>query len=256
MQDPQAHFADGVAVVLGGSGGLGLVICEQLARHGTDVAFSYRSNEAAAAKAAAAIEAAGRRAWYQAVDIGDLDAVEAFFEEVGREFPRIHTVVAATGASFRLDYVANIEKDEWDRTIRGDLDGFFHIVKAALPHLRRGGGALLALTSAALVRHSPKDILSTAPKAGIEALVRAIAREEGRFGIRANSVGVGAIDGGLMDKVWGQVDGAYADAIRGNIPLRRMGLPIDVANAVLYLASQRSAFVTGQRLVVDGGYSV
>lgn len=257
MKTQARHFPDGVAVVLGGSGGLGLAICEQLAAHGTDVAFTYRSNEAAAARAADAIETTGRRSLRRALDVSDAAATRAFFEDVAAEFPRIHTVVAATGASFRLDYVAKIDEKEWFDTIHGDLDGFFHVAKAAIPHLRSGGGgAFVALTSAALVRHSPKDILSTAPKAGIEALTRAIAREEGRYGIRANSVGVGAIDGGLMDKVWGQVSTEYADAIRNNIPLRRLGLPEDVANAVLFLASARSGFVTGQRLVVDGGYCV
>lgn len=256
MKTQAPHFPDGVAVVLGGSGGLGLVICEQLAAHGSDVAFTYRSNATAAARASDAIESAGRKSMSAPLDIGDPAATRAFFDNVAAKFGRIHTVIAATGASFTLDYVANIKDEEWYSTIHGDLDGFFHVVKAAIPHLRKGGGAFVALTSAALVRHSPKDILSTAPKAGIEALTRAIAREEGRFGIRANTVGVGAIDGGLMDKVWGQVSKEYGDAVRSNIPLRRLGLPADVANAVLFLASERSSFVTGQRVVVDGGYCV
>jgi NAD(P)-dependent dehydrogenase (short-subunit alcohol dehydrogenase family) len=257
MKNNDPYFPPGVAVVIGGSGGIGQQICRCLAEHGTDVAFTYRNNKDAATQAQSMIEAAGQGAFGYALDITDRDAVNAFFSEIANRYSRIHSVIAATGASFRLAYAAQINYDEWDDTILGDLTGFFNVCKAAIPHLRLAqGGSLVALTSAALVRHSPKDILSTAPKAGIEALLRAIAREEGRFGVRANSVAVGAIDGGLMNTVWGQVSSEFADAIRNNIPLKRMGLPTDISDVAVFLASSRSSFITGQRIVVDGGYSV
>lgn len=249
-------FPDGVAVVIGGSGGMGREICRRLAECGTDVALTYRNNADAAKSAQAIVESLGRRAYAARVDIADRDAVKAYFDDVASRFSRIHTVIVATGADLKMVYVADVDYDDWKNTIDGDLNGFFNVIKSALPHLRKQGGSIVATTSAALVKHSPKDILSTAPKAGIEALIRGIAREEGRHGIRANSVALGVIDGGLMDRVWDQLTPEFAAAMKRNIALKRFGLPREIADVAVYLASSRASFVTGQRLVADGGYSV
>lgn len=252
----QPDFPEGAAVVIGGSGGMGREICRRLAECGSDVALTYRNNAAKARDAEALIEQHGRRAFSAGLDIADAAAVKSFFDTVAERFERIHSVIVATGADIKMRYVADVGEEEWLDTINGDLNGFFHVVKAAIPHLRKQGGSLVVTTSAALARHSPKDILSTAPKAGIEALIRGIAREEGRNGIRANTVALGVIDGGLMDRVWDQLAPEMAEAMRRNIPLKRLGLPREIADVAVYLASSRASFVTGQRLVADGGYSV
>jgi NAD(P)-dependent dehydrogenase (short-subunit alcohol dehydrogenase family) len=154
-------------------------------------------------------------------------------------------------------HVAHIDPDEWQRTMAGDLDGFFHVVKASLPLMRAdGGGSFVAITSAGIVRHPPMDILSTVPKAGIEALVRGIAREEGRYQIRANSVAPGIVDGGLFLRLKEQVQPEFVDAMRRNTALRRFGTAEEVAKVAVFLASDAAAYVTGQQLAVDGGYSV
>lgn len=196
-----AHFPDGAAVVIGGSGGIGQEISRRLAEHGTDVALSYRSNAAAAAATAKLVEDAGRRAFTASPDLRDADAAKAFFADVAERFGRVHTAVFAVGAPIPMTRAAEIEEPDWLSTIEGDLTGFFHVVKAAVPHLREAGGSLVAITSAGLRRHPPKDILSTVPKAGIEALIRGIAREEGRYGIRANSVSLGVVDAGHFHRV-------------------------------------------------------
>ncbi|MEZ0603249.1 SDR family NAD(P)-dependent oxidoreductase [Paraburkholderia sp. IW21] len=253
----EPFFPEGAAIVVGGSGGIGREICRCLADLGADVALTYRNNADAAAQVQNMIEQSGRKAYTGALNVADGEATKAFIDAVAEQFSRVHTVVFASGANFRLAYLADIDPDEWARTITGDLTGFFNVTKAAIPHLRKGGGgSFVALTSAALVRHSPKDILSTAPKAGIEALIRAIAREEGRFNIRANAVAVGAIDGGLMDRVWEQVSPEFGQAMRSNTSLKRLGTPREVADATVYLASSRASFITGQSLTLDGGYSV
>ena len=137
-----------------------------------------------------------------------------------------------------------------------DAVGFFNAVKLLLPHLRAGGGgSIVALSSAAMARHSPMDILSTGPKGAIESVVRAVAREEGRYKIRANSVGLGAFDTGLMDRVWAHLSPKVAEAMHKGPPLGRIGKADEAADAIVFLASNRSGYTTGQRLVLDGGFS-
>lgn len=247
---------EGVAVVIGGSGGLGKVVCERLAQCGCDVALTYRSNARKAGEVAAAIEGLGRRADTQPLDLTDPEAVERYYGDIVSRFGRIHTLVVATGADIRMDYLFNIGVDEWRTVIMNDAIGFFNAVKLVLPHMRSGGGgSIVALSSAAMARHSPMDILSTGPKGSIEAVVRAVAREEGRFNIRANSVGIGAMDTGLMDRVWGHLSPKAAEAMRKGPPLGRIGKADEVADAIVFLASSRSGYTTGQRLVLDGGFS-
>lgn len=248
--------ADGVAVVIGGSGGIGKVVCERLAQCGCDVALTYRSNANKASEVAATVEQLGRRADSQPLDLTDAAAVERYYQDVVARFGRIHTLVVAAGPDIRMDYLSNISVEEWRETIINDLVGFFNAVKLVLPHLRAGGGgSVVAISSAAIERHSPMDILSTGPKGGVESVVRAVAREEGRYNIRANCVRMGAIDTGLMDRVWAHLSPKAAELFRRGAPLRRMGKADEAADAIVFLASNRSAFTTGQRLAVDGGFS-
>lgn len=250
------HFPDGVAVVIGGSGGIGAAICERLADHGADVALTYRANGAAAAGVVTAVERAGRRGLAEAVDVGDEEQVAGFFDRVAGSLGRPHTVVYAVGASIELSWIAEVTPEAWQEVVAADLTGFFNTVRAALPHLRAGGGSIVAITTAGLERHPPRDILSTVPKAGIEALVRGVAREEGRHGIRANSVALGVLDTGHFHRVRETLGEEFVEAMRRNTALRRFGTAREAADAVVFLASSASAFTTGQRLVVDGGFSV
>ena len=250
-------FGQGVAVVIGGSGGLGQAICLELARQGCNVALSYRNNVQAAQAVVASLQALGVQAHAFALQLSEREQVAAALQAVHQQFGRIHTVVFASGADISMVHVANIDPDEWQRTMAGDLDGFFHVVKASLPLMRAdGGGSFVAITSAGIVRHPPMDILSTVPKAGIEALVRGIAREEGRYQIRANSVAPGIVDGGLFLRLKEQVKPELVDAMRRNTALRRFGTAEEVAKVAVFLASDAAAYVTGQQLAVDGGYSV
>lgn len=254
---PHTAYPDGAAVVVGGSGGIGQVICRRLADSGANVALTYRSNVGAASQAAEAVEAAGREAMTAPLALEDADATAKFMEKVAARFGRVHTVIFASGADISMVHVSKVDRQEWQRTIDRDLNGFFYTVQAALPHLRSGGGgSIVALTSAAVARHAPKDILSIVPKAGIEALVRGVAREEGRFGIRANSVALGVIDAGLFHRLETRVTPEFVEAMRRNTALQCFGTALDAANAAIFLSSSASSFITGVSLPVDGGYSV
>jgi NAD(P)-dependent dehydrogenase (short-subunit alcohol dehydrogenase family) len=249
-------FPDGVALVLGASGGIGRAICEAFGRRGVDVALSYRSNAAAAEEIAAGLAADGRQALAVRIDTADAAGVGRGLEEARVRFGRIHSVVYAVGADISMAYVADVDPEEWRRTIESDLNGFFHVAKAAIPLLRNGGGgSIVAITTAGMDRHPPMDILSVAPKAGIEALVRGIAREEGRRNIRANTVAPGVIDAGLLHRLTPQVTPQFVEAMKRNTALRRFGTAEEVAEVVVFLASAQAGYITGQRIVVDGGYS-
>lgn len=166
-------------------------------------------------------------------------------------------MVYAAGPDLPQLYVSNVTPEQWRAHAIGELDGFFTLVHAVLPVLRRQPrSTLVATTSCATARVIPGDVLSAVPKAGIEMLVRQIAREEGRFGLRANCVAPGIIDAGLGRKaqesfytpeVWAQQ--------RKAIPLRTFGEAEAVAEAVAYLLSSAADYVTGQTIVVDGGLS-
>jgi NAD(P)-dependent dehydrogenase (short-subunit alcohol dehydrogenase family) len=244
----------GLALLTGGSGGLGQAIALKLAEQGFDLVLSYRRNLAAAEVCAARVRELGRTARVVQLDLCDASAVEHCVTTC----EGLTALVHAVGSDIPMQYVSQISPDTWQRVLHADVDGFFHVVRAALPRLREAGGSIVALTSAGLYRHPARDVLSVAPKAAIEALVKAVAREEGRFGVRANCVAVGVVEAGMFLRLQeGELPPAWIEAARKNTPLGRFGSARDVAEAVAFLVSRSSAgYVTGQTIVVDGGYSV
>ena len=151
--------------------------------------------------------------------------------------------------------------------LQADAAGFFAVVQPALPHLRAAaagsgaggsgaGGSVVAVTTAATSRFPVRDGLSSAPKAAVEAMVRALAVEEGRYGVRVNAVGPGMLTDGMAARLIGsgELSDEALEITRRNIPLGRFGSADDVAEAVCFLASDRAGFVSGQKLDVDGGY--
>lgn len=254
-----ADFPDGVAVVLGGSGGVGRAIVERLAARGAAVALTYRGNAAAAEAAATEARRHGVAVTVHQLGLGEPAAVGAFFAEVVARHRRVHTVVHAAGSNIEQPLIGKVEPARWREVIEADVNGVFDVIHASLPLLRDGGGgSYVFISSAGLVRYPAGDILSVAPKAAVEALIKGIAREEGRFAIRANSVALGVIDAGLFPRLVeaGHLSPAWVEAARRNAALRRFGTAQEVGEAVAFLASNRASYVTGQRLMLDGGYAL
>lgn len=254
----QAGFRNGIALVAGGSGGLGRAICEKLAAQGVDVAFTYHRNAERATATAVAIESHGTRAMAIQTDLVDTQQVAQLIERVTSEWGSPSSVIYAAGPQLHFKYISQLDPALFKTTMEQDVFGFYNLVSASLPLLRQEKGALVALSTPAIVRFTKKDILSIAPKAAIHSVVRGIAVEEGRFGVRANSVGVGLVgDAGLFDSltVNGSIDDKFMQPTYERVALQRLGKAHEIAEAVSFLASERASFITGQILMTDGGLS-
>jgi 3-oxoacyl-[acyl-carrier protein] reductase len=157
-----------------------------------------------------------------------------------------------------MKYVATISPELFRQQMLDDAVGCFNVVQPALRYLRESKGSVVAVTTVATVRFPARDSLSSAPKGAVEALIRAVAFEEGRYGVRANCVGPGIMDDGMTERLvqTGDFTQAVMEATRKMIPMRRLGSSTDVAEAVCFLASDRAGYISGQKLDVDGGYAV
>jgi len=149
---------------------------------------------------------------------------------------------------------AELSTDDWDHYVAVDLSGAFYAIRASLPHLRKaGGGAIVAISSIAAQMCQPRNVQGAAAKAGLEAIVRVVAREEGRRGIRANAVAVGLTDTEMGRMAFAEWGPETAERVIRSIPLRRIGTPEEVARVVCFLAGPDAAYITGKVLQVDGG---
>lgn len=241
----------GAALVTGGTGGIGSAVVRMLADRGSEVEFTFRRN----AEAARELESAcGRGVRGHRLDLSDGGSLETLLEGVGV----LHTVVYASGPHVPMVHLSRVSTERLREQFDADVTAFFTLVERTLPLLRQAGGSLVAVTTAANRRYPVRDGLSSAPKAAIEAVVRGIAAEEGRFGVRANCVGPGMLTDGMAARLIGsgELDERALAVAKNNIPLRRFGSAADVAEAVCFVASDRAGFISGQFLDVDGGYGV
>lgn len=245
------------AFIVGATGGLGQASAVALAEDWDAIALSYRSSVDAAEQVAAQLPE-GCEGLPVHCDLTDEASVNAAISQAATHFGGIGTMVFASGVSIAQPYVSQITEAQWREVIETELIGLTRVVSATLPLFRKqGGGNFVILISVANYTFPPGDALSSVPKAAMESLGRAIAKEEGRFGIRANMVAPGIIEAGLGSQFLEQL---YTPEIweqqRKSIALKKFGSGEDIGEAVRFLASDRARYITGQTLIVDGGFSL
>jgi NAD(P)-dependent dehydrogenase (short-subunit alcohol dehydrogenase family) len=237
---------------------VGRIVCRLLAERGADIALTYHSRRDAAEETIDAVETAGGTAAAWALDLTDAQATAAFADAVCERFGAVHTLVHAAGLHVTQVHMSRVEPDQYCRHLIGEAGGFFNIVRPLLPALREQKGSIVAVTTVATRAFPIKDGLSASPKGAVEGLVRALAAEEGKFGVRANSVGPGILRDGMAGRFIesGEMDEQTKEMALSKIPLRRLGRADDVAEAVCFMASPAASYITGQKLDVDGGYAL
>lgn len=254
-----ATFPPGCALVFGGSGGIGSGVARIFAEAGCDVALVYRTRPEAAGDAAQAVRAAGRKASVHPCDVTDAAQVQATVDAAAAEHGRVHSLIWSAGPLVNQHYVAETPLEEWKHALAVEATGFFTAATALIPHMReKGGGSFVHLGSAGHDWWPARDGLSVAAKAPNEALVKGIAKEEGKHLIRANSVLVGVIDAGQLHKLTelGQLDAKWVEETHKLLAIKRWGTPAEIGHTCVYLCSEEAAYVTGQTISVSGGFGV
>jgi 3-oxoacyl-[acyl-carrier protein] reductase len=241
-----------IALVTGGSRGIGAAICDELAAAGAVVAVNYARNADAAAAVCERIAAAGGTGHAVQGDIGSAAGAAALVEHVESEIGPIAALVNNAGIT-RDDLIMRLSEESWREVIDTNLGGAFFTCRAvARPMMKRRAGAIVNMSSIVGVRGNAGQTNYAASKAGLLGLTKSLAKELGSRGIRVNAIAPGYIATELTDAL----PEAARDAILGATPLGRLGEPEDVARAVRFLVSDAAAFVTGDVLAVDGGLGI
>lgn len=238
-----------IALVTGGSRGIGRAIALRLATQGADVAFTYRGNAAAAASTTAEIEGLGRRALAVQADAADGTSAEAAVKSVLEAFGKVDILVNNAGIT-RDDLIMRMSAEAWNDVIDTNLSGAFWMTKAITrPMLKARGGRIINITSVSGQAGQTGQANYSAAKAGLIGLTKATARELASRGITVNAVAPGFV----LTELTQDLPEALQAQITDRTPLGRFGTPEEIAQAVAFLASDDAAYITGQVLAVDGG---
>ena len=240
------------AVVTGGSRGIGRAICLKLAGQGANIVLNYAGNAAAAEETRAACEALGVRALAVQGDVADPAACNALIDTAVETFGQVDILVCNAGIT-RDNLLMRMSDEEFQKVIDTNLKGTFHCMRAVIrPMMKKRRGRIISISSVVGLIGNAGQINYAASKAGVIGMTRSLAREVASRGITVNAVAPGFIRTDMTDVL----SDAVKEGILHNIPLGKLGEAEDVANTVLFLASDEAAYITGQVLSVDGGMAM
>ncbi|WP_405583979.1 3-oxoacyl-ACP reductase FabG [Streptomyces sp. NBC_01092] len=238
-----------IALVSGGSRGIGRATVLRLARDGYDVAFCYRSNTDAAEQLAKEAAESGTRVTATRCDVADADDVRDWYARTERELGPVDAAVTSAGITRDRPLVL-MPEDDWNQVLRTNLDGVYHVCRAAAFSMsKRKTGAIVNLSSVAGIYGNMGQANYAASKAGIIGFTKSLAKECGPRGIRANVVAPGLIE---TDMVGDMPEAALQKQLK-NVALGRLGRPEEVADLVSFLVSERAAYITGSVFEIHGG---
>jgi 3-oxoacyl-[acyl-carrier protein] reductase len=241
-----------VALVTGGSRGIGRAIVQALAREGAKVAFVYQSNVAAAEGLVKELAAEQRETWALQADVRKKQAAEEVVEKVLEKWGKIDILVNNAGI-VRDGLLATMSEENWQDVIDTNLNSVFNFCRAVTrPMMSERSGRIVNMSSVAAEFANPGQANYAASKGGVEGFTRCMATELARRGITVNAVAPGFIETDMTV----DVRNAAGDQIKKKIPARRLGQPDDVAAAVLFFVSDEASYITGQILRVDGGLTL
>ena len=243
------NLAGKVALVTGGSRGIGRAIAIALAKAGADVAINYLANEGAAAQTVAEISGLGRNALAVKGDVRDPQAVKALIADVVKRFGRLDVLVNNAGV-LKDAFVSFMKDEDWELVVGVSLKGAFNCIReASRIMMRQRGGRIINISSDAGLMGDAQRANYSAAKAGLIGLTKAVARELARSSVTVNAVAPGVIETDMIANITPD----RREAMLKLVPLARFGKPEDVAEIVVFLASDDARYITGQVVCVDGG---
>ncbi len=237
-----------VAIVTGGTRGIGKGIVKSFLEEGAKVAFTYASSDALAQEMEAEFASLGTLKGYKS-NASDFEAAQELVNQVSEDIGAINIVVNNAGVT-KDNLLLRMSKDDWDKVIKINLDSIFNLTKAvSRPMMKIGGGSIINMSSVVGVKGNAGQANYAASKAGIIGFSKSVAIELGSRQIRCNVIAPGFIETEMTDAL----DEKVVQEWRDSIPLKRGGTPDDIANACVFLASDKSSYITGQVLHVNGG---